>query len=230
MIVWHKENIEDVLSTGPAYCLICVFPHMKNACLQPSDLRNVSWFQVQDNFNRQDFNRMCWTLCARKNLNRTHLLISDEDAFKIWCIFNLLSEDKYPLAIVTEEVRLDIFVACPNEHDQGSDAGTFSPNTNLTLCNIWVDHYQLNQSSVVKLISQTHDIALFSCSVVHISETSTSVTVDYRRREWVMGKEVLFWSTVAFYIQFWRDILATPNPLSQKRKLATSCFFFIFFI
>ncbi|XP_070964728.1 switch-associated protein 70-like isoform X2 [Oncorhynchus clarkii lewisi] len=61
--------------------------------------------KVQDNFNRQDFNRMCWTLCARKNLNRTHLLISDEDAFKIWCIFNFLSEDKYPLAIVTEEIE-----------------------------------------------------------------------------------------------------------------------------
>ncbi|XP_055790693.1 switch-associated protein 70b isoform X2 [Salvelinus fontinalis] len=59
--------------------------------------------KVQDNFNRQDFNRMCWTLCARKNLNRTQLLISDEDAFKIWCIFNFLSEDKYPLAIATEE-------------------------------------------------------------------------------------------------------------------------------
>ncbi|XP_038873152.1 switch-associated protein 70-like isoform X2 [Salvelinus namaycush] len=61
--------------------------------------------KVQDNFNRQDFNRMCWTLCARKNLNRTHLLISDEDAFKIWCIFNFLSEDKYPLAIATEEIE-----------------------------------------------------------------------------------------------------------------------------
>ncbi|XP_071261515.1 switch-associated protein 70-like [Salvelinus alpinus] len=61
--------------------------------------------KVQDNFDRQDFNRMCWTLCARKNLNRTHLLISDEDAFKIWCIFNFLSEEKYPLAIVTEEIE-----------------------------------------------------------------------------------------------------------------------------
>ncbi|KAM9568727.1 switch-associated protein 70-like isoform 2-T2 [Salvelinus alpinus] len=61
--------------------------------------------KVQDNFNRQDFNRMCWTLCARKNLNRTHLLISDDDAFKIWCIFNFLSEDKYPLAIATEEIE-----------------------------------------------------------------------------------------------------------------------------
>lgn len=61
--------------------------------------------QVQDNFDRIDFNRMCWTLCARKNLNRNHLLISDDDAFKIWCIFNFLAEDKYPLVMVSEEVR-----------------------------------------------------------------------------------------------------------------------------
>lgn len=69
---------------------------MFNSCLS---------LQVQDNFDRVDFNRMCWTLCARKNLNRNRLLISDDDAFKIWCIFNFLSEDRYPLVIVTEEVR-----------------------------------------------------------------------------------------------------------------------------
>ncbi|KPP56352.1 hypothetical protein Z043_126040, partial [Scleropages formosus] len=60
---------------------------------------------VSGDFDRVDFNRMCWTLCARKNLNRNNLLISDDDAFKIWCIFNFLSEDKYPLVIVTEEVE-----------------------------------------------------------------------------------------------------------------------------
>ncbi|KPP58732.1 hypothetical protein Z043_123414, partial [Scleropages formosus] len=59
--------------------------------------------KVQDNFDRVDFNKMCWTLCARKNISRTHLLISEEDAFKVWCIFNFLSEDKYPLVIVAEE-------------------------------------------------------------------------------------------------------------------------------
>ncbi|KAK2894632.1 hypothetical protein QQF64_012480 [Cirrhinus molitorella] len=61
--------------------------------------------KVQDNFDRVDFNRMCWTLCARKNLNRNHLLISDDDAFKTWCIFNFLSEDKYPLVMVSEEIE-----------------------------------------------------------------------------------------------------------------------------
>ncbi|KAG1963921.1 switch-associated protein 70b [Pimephales promelas] len=61
--------------------------------------------KVQDNFDRMDFNMLCWTLCARKNLNRNHLLISDDDAFKIWCIFNFLSEDKYPLVMVAEEIE-----------------------------------------------------------------------------------------------------------------------------
>ncbi|XP_061534322.1 switch-associated protein 70b [Phycodurus eques] len=61
--------------------------------------------KVTDNFDRQDFDRMCWTLCSRKNLDQNHLLISNEDAFKIWCIFNFLSEDSYPPVIVTEEME-----------------------------------------------------------------------------------------------------------------------------
>lgn len=40
-----------------------------------------------------------------KNICVKHLLISEDDAFKVWCIFNFLSEDKYPLVIVVEEVR-----------------------------------------------------------------------------------------------------------------------------
>ncbi|XP_034390196.1 switch-associated protein 70b [Cyclopterus lumpus] len=57
------------------------------------------------NFDLQDFNRMCWTLSSRKNLDRSQLLISNDDAFKIWCIFNFLSEDRYPLTVVTEEIE-----------------------------------------------------------------------------------------------------------------------------
>uniref|UniRef100_A0A8C7Z8B6 Switch-associated protein 70 n=1 Tax=Oryzias sinensis TaxID=183150 RepID=A0A8C7Z8B6_9TELE len=59
--------------------------------------------KVTDNFDRQDFNKMCWTLCSRKNLDQSQILISNDDAFKIWCIFNFLSEERYPLVMVTEE-------------------------------------------------------------------------------------------------------------------------------
>ncbi|XP_069756256.1 switch-associated protein 70b isoform X5 [Narcine bancroftii] len=48
---------------------------------------------------------MCWTLSVKKNLTCNSLLISDEDAFKVWCIFNFLSEDVYPLIIVPEEIE-----------------------------------------------------------------------------------------------------------------------------
>ncbi|XP_063763374.1 switch-associated protein 70b isoform X1 [Eleginops maclovinus] len=61
--------------------------------------------KVTGNFDHQDFNRMCWTLCSRKNLDQSQLLISNDDAFKVWCIFNFLSEDRYPLIIVTEEIE-----------------------------------------------------------------------------------------------------------------------------
>lgn len=66
--------------------------------------------QVQQEFDLLEFNKMCWTLCFKKNICTKRLLFSDDDAFKVWCIFNFLSEDKYPLVIVTEEVRKMITV------------------------------------------------------------------------------------------------------------------------
>ncbi|KAF6721579.1 Switch-associated protein 70 [Oryzias melastigma] len=61
--------------------------------------------KATDNFDRHDFHKMCWTLCSRKNLDQSQILISNDDAFKIWCIFNFLSEDRYPLIMVTEEIE-----------------------------------------------------------------------------------------------------------------------------
>ncbi|KAG6933151.1 SWAP switching B-cell complex 70kDa subunit, partial [Chelydra serpentina] len=61
--------------------------------------------KVHGNFDKVEFNRMCWTLCFKKNLTKSPLFISDEDAFKVWVIFNFLSEDKYPLVIVPEEIE-----------------------------------------------------------------------------------------------------------------------------
>ncbi|XP_041646468.1 switch-associated protein 70 isoform X2 [Cheilinus undulatus] len=61
--------------------------------------------KVQKNFDVLEFNKMCWTLCYKKSICTKRLLISDDDAFKVWCIFNFLSEDTYPLVIVTEEIE-----------------------------------------------------------------------------------------------------------------------------
>lgn len=61
--------------------------------------------KVTYDFDRQDFFRMCWTLCCRKNLEQSKLMVSQDDAFKLWCIFNFLSEDRYPLVMVSEEME-----------------------------------------------------------------------------------------------------------------------------
>ncbi|KAM4593247.1 switch-associated protein 70-like [Odontesthes bonariensis] len=61
--------------------------------------------KVREDFNVMEFFRMCWTLCYKKKLYIPPLLISDNDAFKVWCIFNFLSEENYPLVIVIEEVE-----------------------------------------------------------------------------------------------------------------------------
>ncbi|KAB5558912.1 hypothetical protein PHYPO_G00022700 [Pangasianodon hypophthalmus] len=68
-------------------------------------LNNFILDRIQGKFDFLELNKMCWTLCARKNISNNRMLISDEDAFKVWCIFNFLSEDRYPLVIVTEEIE-----------------------------------------------------------------------------------------------------------------------------
>uniref|UniRef100_A0A8C7Y9Z0 Switch-associated protein 70 n=1 Tax=Oryzias sinensis TaxID=183150 RepID=A0A8C7Y9Z0_9TELE len=61
--------------------------------------------KVQEDFDVTEFHRMCWTLCYKKKMRSPHLSISINDAFKVWCIFNFLSEDKYPLVIIIDEIE-----------------------------------------------------------------------------------------------------------------------------
>ncbi|KAI2662185.1 Switch-associated protein 70 [Labeo rohita] len=61
--------------------------------------------EIQANFDFSELNKMCWTLSAPKHISSKHVLISGSDTYKVWCIFNFLSEDKYPLHIVTEELE-----------------------------------------------------------------------------------------------------------------------------
>ncbi|KAM8939990.1 switch-associated protein 70 [Pelodytes ibericus] len=61
--------------------------------------------KVQGDINKVEFNKMCWTLCAKKNLTKSPLCITEDNAFKVWTIFNFLSDDKYPLIIVPEEIE-----------------------------------------------------------------------------------------------------------------------------
>ncbi|NXH54356.1 DEFI6 protein, partial [Rhabdornis inornatus] len=59
-------------------------------------------------FVKENFDELCWTLTAKKNYKpdrNGNSVVSHKDAFKLWCLFNFLSEDKYPLVMVPDEVE-----------------------------------------------------------------------------------------------------------------------------
>ncbi|KAK4809066.1 hypothetical protein QYF61_004002 [Mycteria americana] len=59
-------------------------------------------------FVKENFDELCWTLTAKKNYKpdrNGNGVVSHQDAFKLWCLFNFLSEDKYPLVMVPDEVE-----------------------------------------------------------------------------------------------------------------------------
>ncbi|KAI4876710.1 hypothetical protein NFI96_026329 [Prochilodus magdalenae] len=62
---------------------------------------------VEGTFEKEEVDALCWTLCSKKNYrlntNGTAVL-TNKDAERLWCLFNFLTEDKYPLVLVQEEV------------------------------------------------------------------------------------------------------------------------------
>ncbi|XP_020341450.2 differentially expressed in FDCP 6 homolog isoform X1 [Oncorhynchus kisutch] len=62
---------------------------------------------VEGTFAKENVDEFCWTLCAKKNYRPKNGVdvLPDKDAFHLWCLFNFLSEDNYPLVLVPEEVE-----------------------------------------------------------------------------------------------------------------------------
>ncbi|KAM9785517.1 differentially expressed in FDCP 6 homolog [Neosynchiropus ocellatus] len=62
---------------------------------------------VEGSFNKESVDELCWTLTAKKNYQpdrSSSSILPERDAFRLWCLFNFLSEDKYPLVMVPDEV------------------------------------------------------------------------------------------------------------------------------
>ncbi|XP_030576008.1 differentially expressed in FDCP 6 homolog [Archocentrus centrarchus] len=58
-------------------------------------------------FDKEKFDDLCWTMTKKKNFRGVPQgrLLSERDCFKLFCLFNLLSEDRYPLVMIPEEVE-----------------------------------------------------------------------------------------------------------------------------
>ncbi|KAF4079710.1 hypothetical protein AMELA_G00181350 [Ameiurus melas] len=62
---------------------------------------------IEGTFNKEIFDELCWTMTAKKNLKPSvqQGVCSQSDCFKLFCLFNLLSEDHYPLVIIQPELE-----------------------------------------------------------------------------------------------------------------------------
>ncbi|CAI5647401.1 unnamed protein product [Oreochromis niloticus] len=63
---------------------------------------------VEGSFIKENVDELCWTLTAKKNYQpdrSSSTILPEKDAFRLWCLFNFLSEDKYPLVMVPDEVE-----------------------------------------------------------------------------------------------------------------------------
>lgn len=57
-------------------------------------------------FDKEKFDDLCWMMTMKKNLRPVEdSLLSQKDGFKLFCLFNLLSEDCYPLIVIPEELE-----------------------------------------------------------------------------------------------------------------------------
>ncbi|XP_035535889.1 differentially expressed in FDCP 6 [Morone saxatilis] len=60
-------------------------------------------------FDKEKFDDLCWMMTRKKNFKfkgvPQEALLSERDCFKLFCLFNLLSEDRYPLVMIPEEVE-----------------------------------------------------------------------------------------------------------------------------
>ncbi|XP_026117766.1 differentially expressed in FDCP 6 homolog [Carassius auratus] len=61
---------------------------------------------IEGTFVKEEVDELCWTLCSKKNYRPdTHRVLSNQDALRLWCLFNFLADDRYPLTLVPEEVE-----------------------------------------------------------------------------------------------------------------------------
>ncbi|XP_074481339.1 differentially expressed in FDCP 6 homolog isoform X1 [Sebastes fasciatus] len=58
-------------------------------------------------FDKEKFDDLCWMMTMKKNFKGLPqgAPLSERDCFKLFCLFNLMSEDRYPLVMIPEEVE-----------------------------------------------------------------------------------------------------------------------------
>ncbi|XP_028672839.1 differentially expressed in FDCP 6 homolog [Erpetoichthys calabaricus] len=119
-------------------------------------------------FDKETFDDLCWMMTSKKNYKPSsdNGFISRKEAFKLWCLFNFLSENRYPLVMIPEEVEYLIkkmFSALSLEWDRKDLDDFYAENPEL-----------MNGISVWKFLELMESRRLFKS----VTSESVSLAVD----------------------------------------------------
>uniref|UniRef100_A0A3B5QQL6 Differentially expressed in FDCP 6 homolog n=1 Tax=Xiphophorus maculatus TaxID=8083 RepID=A0A3B5QQL6_XIPMA len=162
-------------------------------------------------FDKERFDDLCWMMTMKKNFNMTsqRLLLSERDCFKLFCLFNLLSEDSYPLVMITEEVEYllkKICTAMSQEWDVKplEDLISRDPTVQEEGMSVWTFLEQMSTGQLLRVTSvEAFSLALHEVFLEmyhNVLKRGYMWKKGHMRRNWTERWFVLRSSSMVYYV------------------------------
>ncbi|KAB5542284.1 hypothetical protein PHYPO_G00089870 [Pangasianodon hypophthalmus] len=165
---------------------------------------------TEGTFNKETFDELCWTMTAKKNFKPSiqQGVCSQSDCFKLFCLFNLLSEDRYPLVIIQPELEYllkKISTAMSQEWDGKALEDLLSQDSSLQDgLSVWMFLEHLSAGHLMKVDSkEAFSLALddiFMEMYHNVLKKGYMLKKGHVRRNWHERWFVLKPGSLAYYL------------------------------
>ncbi|KAM6895293.1 differentially expressed in FDCP 6 homolog [Xenentodon cancila] len=162
-------------------------------------------------FDKEKFDDLCWMMTKKKNFKGLPQgsLLSQRDCFKLFCLFNLLSEDRYPLVMIAEEVEYilkKISTAMNQEWDGKPLEDLISQDATVQEegMSVWTFLEHMTSGQLLRVISaEAFSLALdevFLEMYHNVLKRGYMWKKGHLRRNWTERWFVLKPSSIAYYV------------------------------
>ncbi|XP_004083118.1 differentially expressed in FDCP 6 homolog [Oryzias latipes] len=162
-------------------------------------------------FDKEKFDDLCWMMTMKKNFTGVlqNGLLTERNCFKLFCLFNLLSEDHYPLVIIVEEVEYllkKISTAASHEWDGKllGDLISQDPTVQEEGMSVWSFLAHMNAGRLLRVTnSEAFSLALnevFLEMYHNVLKRGYMWKKGHMRRNWTERWFVLKPSYMAYYV------------------------------
>ncbi|KAF6731205.1 Differentially expressed in FDCP 6-like [Oryzias melastigma] len=162
-------------------------------------------------FDKEKFDDLCWMMTMKKNFTGVlqNGLLTERNCFKLFCLFNLLSEDHYPLVMIVEEVEYllkKISTAASHEWDGKllEDLISQDPAVQEEGMSVWSFLAHMNAGRLLRVTnSEAFSLALnevFLEMYHNVLKRGYMWKKGHMRRNWTERWFVLKPSSMAYYV------------------------------